>query len=67
LNADASRPAADAKPRNIQMCLRFHALLAGHLNAQNCEPVFYEPQRHEIKFEIQSPLNWASIMVILRI
>jgi len=40
LDADASRPAAGAKSRNIQIFLRFYALPAGRFNDQNHQLIF---------------------------
>jgi hypothetical protein len=40
LGADASRPAAGAKIRHIQIFMRFYALSAGRFNVQDHELIF---------------------------
>jgi hypothetical protein len=46
LDAEASRPAAGAKPLNIQIFLHFLGLPVGRLNTQNCQLTFFaNPKR----------------------
>jgi len=45
LDANASRPAAGVKSRNIHIFLRFYALPAGRLNDQNHQLIFSQALR----------------------